>query len=130
MDTFIHWLNDHRAIIHILLHILVPLVVALIIARKGQVVRVFCLMMLTMLVDLDHLLATPIYQADRCSILFHPLHQTWAFAIYTLMVLWPLLLLGLKRCLKPMEVTIGWLGSGLVIHMLLDATDCLWMRAY
>ena len=32
-------------------------------------------MMATMLVDLDHLFADPIYDPDRCSIGFHPLHQ-------------------------------------------------------
>ena len=30
----------------------------------------------TMLVDLDHLLATPLYNPDRCSLGFHPLHTT------------------------------------------------------
>ena len=40
------------------------------------------IMMATMLVDLDHLLANPVYDPDRCSIGFHPLHQ------YPIMVLY------------------------------------------
>ena len=42
-------------------------------------------MISTMIVDLDHLLATPIYQADRCSINFHPLHSYYAIVIYAIM---------------------------------------------
>ena len=65
-----------------------------------------------MLVDLDHLLATPVFQADRCSIGFHPLHSYYAIAIYAL-------LLFLKR---PFSV----IGLGLLMHMATDAIDC-WM---
>jgi len=129
MDV-IQWLNEQRALIHLALHLLVPLLVAYLLVEKHRIKPVFLLMVATMLVDVDHLLATPIYQPDRCSILFHPLHQAWAFVIYALMVLWPVLLWGLNKRIKPIEMTIGWLGAGLVIHMLLDASDCLWMRAY
>ena len=41
-----------------------------------------------MLVDLDHLLATPIFEAGRCSIGFHPLHSYYAIAVYFLLLLW------------------------------------------
>ena len=41
---------------------------------------VWLIMMLTMLVDLDHLLANPIYDPNRCSIGFHPLHSYLAIA--------------------------------------------------
>ena len=73
----------------------------------------FTIMLLTMLVDIDHLLATPIYQADRCSIGFHPLHTEWPILIYAVLCAFP------KTRL---------IGLGLVIHMLLDAGDCMWMR--
>ena len=36
----------------------------------------------TILVDLDHLLANPIYDPQRCSIGFHPLHTFLPIAIY------------------------------------------------
>ena len=45
----------------------------------------YLIMIATMLVDLDHLLASPIYNANRCSIGFHPLHQYWLIGIYLAM---------------------------------------------
>ena len=38
------------------------------------------------LVDVDHLLANPIYDPDRCSIGFHPLHSVPAIGVYSAMV--------------------------------------------
>lgn len=66
-------------------------------------------MIATMLVDLDHLLADPIYDAERCSIGFHPLHSYPAIVIYVLMIVFP-------------KTRI--IGIGLVIHMILDYLDC------
>ena len=67
-------------------------------------------MISTMIVDIDHLLATPIYQADRCSINFPPLHSYFAIAIYFVMSF-------LKR---PLNIV----GIGLVLHMFADYCDC------
>jgi len=39
-------------------------------------------MVATILVDLDHLLATPIFDPERCSIGFHPLHSIVAIILY------------------------------------------------
>jgi len=69
------------------------------------------IMILTMLVDLDHLLADPFYQEDRCSINFHPLHSYFAIAIYMIMTF-------LRR---PFNI----IGIGLLLHMLTDFIDCL-----
>ena len=66
-------------------------------------------MMATMAIDLDHLLADPIYDPGRCSIGFHPLHGLLAIGIYLLMLLHP----------KTRIV-----GIGLCIHMVLDSIDC------
>ncbi len=66
-------------------------------------------MLATMLVDLDHLLADPIYDPNRCSVGFHPLHSLPAVAVYVGMSLIPKLRL---------------IGIGLVIHMALDSLDC------
>jgi hypothetical protein len=66
-----------------------------------------------MLVDLDHLLADPIFMADRCSINFHPLHTYYAMGIYAVM-------LFMKR---PFNI----IGLGLLFHMLTDYIDCLMM---
>lgn len=70
-------------------------------------------MLLTMLVDLDHLLARPVYDPGRCSIGFHPLHSEWMLPVYIALVALPRTRL---------------VGLGLVIHMVLDAVDCAWMR--
>lgn len=102
-----------RAAIHIALHFLVPAAVA----RFGfqhHRWHAWWVMVLTLLVDLDHLLAIPIYDPNRCSLGFHPLHSVPAIGAYLLLLLFPRLRL---------------VGLGLVIHMALDAIDCLWMRA-
>jgi len=94
---------------HLALHFTVPLLVAFLFFRENLKLS-YLAMMLTMLVDLDHLLASPIYDANRCSIGFHPLHQYWLIAIYLVMSVFS------KTRL---------IGVGLIIHMSLDALDCL-----
>jgi len=69
----------------------------------------FLLMMLGMVIDLDHLLADPVYDAERCSIGFHPLHS--------------MVPIGLYIALLAHEKT-RLLGLGLCIHIALDALDC------
>ena len=66
-------------------------------------------MISTMLVDVDHLLANPIYDPNRCSIGFHPLHGLVPIGIYFLLCFFP------KSRL---------IGLGLTIHMMLDSIDC------
>ena len=66
-------------------------------------------MMATMLVDVDHLLATPIYDPSRCSIGFHPLHELLPITLYVVF------------CLAP---KLRYIGVGLVLHMILDGMDC------
>jgi hypothetical protein len=99
------------AVLHLILHVLVPLLVALVFFRRNWK-RAWLVMLATMLVDLDHLLADPIYDPGRCSIGFHPLHSYPAIAVY--------LILTLPRRTR-------LIGVGLVIHMALDALDCLLM---
>lgn len=97
--------------LHLALHFLIPALVA----RWGYTerwVRVYLIMMATMAVDLDHLLADPIYDPNRCSIGFHPLHGIIPIAVYV----------GL--CAIP---KLRIVGIGLVIHMLLDGLDCATM---
>jgi len=66
-------------------------------------------MLATMLIDLDHLLANPIYDASRCSINFHPLHGFIPIFIYILI------------CFIP---KLRYIGIGLMIHIVLDSIDC------
>ncbi|HIA03430.1 MAG TPA: hypothetical protein EYN06_00565 [Myxococcales bacterium] len=102
-----------RPVIHILLHLIVPAAAARAYWKDIQL-RAWVVMVATMVVDLDHLLAVPIYDPGRCSIGFHPLHSWVAVGLY------PLLLLHRRTRL---------IGAGLCIHMVLDAVDCLWMGA-
>lgn len=71
----------------------------------------YLIMMSTMLVDLDHLLANPIYDPGRCSIGFHPLHTFFPIGIYVLISFIP-------------RFKLRYIGLGLVIHMVLDSIDC------
>ena len=59
--------------VHMILHFLVPALVAWIFFRK-DFKKAFIFMIATMLVDIDHLLAVPLFDPLRCSIGFHPLH--------------------------------------------------------
>ena len=62
-----------------------------------------------MLVDIDHLLANPIFAVNRCSINFHPLHTYYAIGIYFVGLLF-----------KKTRI----LAIALVFHMLTDFIDC------
>ena len=93
---------------HILLHFLVPaIIVALFFRDKWRLS--YLILIGTMLVDLDHLLANPIYDPERCSIAFHPMHSFWAIGLYLLLCF-------------PKQTRL--VGIGLIIHMALDSLDC------
>ncbi|MDB4077206.1 DUF6122 family protein [Porticoccaceae bacterium] len=94
--------------LHIGLHFIVPLLVAYLFFTKNWTFA-FLIMMATMVVDLDHLLANPIYSPTRCSIGFHPLHQLWLISAYVALCFFPRTRL---------------VGLGLTLHMALDALDC------
>jgi hypothetical protein len=93
---------------HIVLHLMVPALVARLFFRTRWKYAYF-IMVATMLIDIDHLLANPIYDPGRCSIGFHPLHQPWFIMLY------------LALCFVPKTRLVG---IGLSIHMCLDAIDC------
>ena len=67
--------------IHYSLHFIFPLLISLIFFNSKWK-KVYLIFLLSMLVDLDHLLANPIFQENRCSINFHPLHSYIAIGIY------------------------------------------------
>ena len=96
--------------VHYFLHLALPFLISIVFYRKDWK-KVYLIMLLTMLVDLDHLLANPIYQVDRCSINFHPLHSYYAIAIYIILIFFR----------KPFNI----IGIGLSLHMLTDFIDCL-----
>ena len=100
-----------QSIIHYGIHFIGPLVVALLFFRKKWKIA-FGIMLLGMLIDLDHLLANPIFDSNRCSINFHILHSYYAIAVYVILSL-----------LKATQI----IGIGLLIHILADVVDCSFM---
>lgn len=101
-----------RAVLHLLLHGLVPGAVAWLFFRARWRMA-WIVMLATMLVDLDHLLAQPVFDPNRCSIGFHPFHTLPAILLYALLAF-----------VKPARLV----GVGLLIHMALDAVDCVVMH--
>ena len=95
--------------IHYGLHFGLPLIITLIIYRK-EWLKMYLIMLSAFVIDLDHLLANPIFDSSRCSINFHPLHSYYAIAVY-LLLLWP----------KPTRV----FALGLLAHIISDSVDCL-----
>lgn len=100
-----------RFIIHMFLHLTVPGIVARYFYRQSWK-WAWLLMVATILVDLDHLVAEPIIDPQRCGIGFHPLHSYLAIGVYV----------GLAAIPKLRIVAIG-----LIVHMFLDGVDCIWM---
>lgn len=100
-----------QALFHYGFHFLVPLGVAWLFFRSNWKVA-YLIMIATMLIDLDHLLADPIFDPGRCSIGFHPLHTYWAAGFYVLMLFW-----------KPLRL----IGVGLLLHLVADGIDCFMM---
>ena len=105
-----------RGLLHIAAHFLVPAMLAPWMSKKLTPVRnwthYWLLMSATIVIDLDHLLADPIYNPDRCSIGFHPLHTWWAIATYMIL-------------LYPKRTRV--VGIGLLLHIVLDGIDCIMM---
>ena len=104
MQTFIHYF----------LHFGFPILLAFIFFRK-EWKKVSLILLATMLVDLDHLLATPIFQANRCSFGFHLLHSYPAIIIYFILLFFK----------KPYNI----IALGLLLHMFTDFIDCVFMFA-
>lgn len=94
--------------VHYGIHFGFPLVVALLFF-KAYWLKAYVIMVLGILIDLDHLLANPVFDPNRCSINFHPLHSYYAIAVYVLLLI-------------PKKTRL--IGLGLVIHIIADTADC------
>ncbi|MCK5814642.1 MAG: hypothetical protein KAH07_01735 [Flavobacteriaceae bacterium] len=94
--------------IHYGLHFIAPAIIAFLFFRK-QWIKVYLIFIATMLVDLDHLLATPLFDPNRCSINFHPLHSYFAIGIYVIGLFFK----------KTRVISIA-----LLLHMFTDWLDC------
>lgn len=97
-----------RPFLHYGVHFLLPLAIALIWYRP-KFFKVYLILLSTFIIDLDHLLATPIFQPNRCSINFHFLHSYYAIAFYVLL-------------LFPKATRI--VGISLICHIIADSLDC------
>jgi len=100
-----------QQLIHYFLHFGFPLVIAFF-WNKKKWLQSYIILLLTMLIDLDHLLANPIFDPNRCSIGFHPLHSYLAIGVY-------FTLLFFKKT--------RLIAIGLLLHMLTDGIDCLFI---
>lgn len=98
-------------LVHYGIHFLLPVIICVVFFKK-QWKFALLIMLSTMLIDIDHLLATPIFDPNRCSINFHPLHSYYAIGIYILLSI-----------IKKTRI----LGIGCVIHIIADVADCLMM---
>lgn len=94
--------------LHLALHFIVPAAVVAVFFRNKWLMA-YVVLVSTMIVDIDHLWADPIYDPGRCSVGFHFLHGLIPILGYVIMCFIPMLRL---------------IGIGLVIHMLLDSIDC------
>lgn len=94
------------------MHLGMPLIIAYGCFRKDWKL-IYLILLATMLVDLDHLFANPVFQPSRCSINFHPLHTYYAMAVYVMLLFFR----------KPFNI----IGIGLLFHMFTDAVDCVMM---
>lgn len=106
-----------QAFFHYGLHFVVPIVLARSMDRSRWK-PIYFIFLSTMLIDLDHLLAVPVFDPHRCSVGFHPLHSELAVMCYVI---------GLRLFWRK------WWGralmTGLLFHVLTDGIDCLWMWA-
>ncbi|WP_299131017.1 DUF6122 family protein [uncultured Winogradskyella sp.] len=94
--------------IHYGLHFGLPLVIAILFYNKNWF-KAYIIMLAAFIIDLDHLLADPIFDPNRCSINFHPLHSYFAIALYLILLI-------------PKKIRI--IALGLIAHIIADSVDC------
>ena len=99
-----------QTLVHYGLHFVFPAVLALVFFPLVWQTA-YLILLATMAIDLDHLLAKPIFDPLRCSIGYHPLHSFYAIPVYALLLLLPATQL---------------VAVGLLFHLFTDTVDCLW----
>ena len=102
-----------QSLVHYSLHFLVIGIIAYLYDKKNWK-RNWLILLATMLVDLDHIFATPMFDPNRCGIGFHPLHSEVAIATYILGIIFTK-----NKILRLIFI-------GLLFHMITDFIDCLW----
>ena len=97
-----------RFTIHYGIHFIVPILIAIVFYKNNKTFAIIVLLS-AILIDVDHFFANPIFDPNRCSINFHPLHTYYAIAVYCIMFLY-----------KKTRI----FGLALLIHILADIADC------
>lgn len=103
-------LSSAQTLVHYGLHFVFPVVLALVFFPLVWQTA-YLTMLATMVIDLDHLLAKPIFDPLRCSVGYHPLHSFYAIPGYALLLLLPATQI---------------IAVGLLFHLFTDTVDCLW----
>jgi len=97
-----------RFLIHYGIHFLVPIAIGFLFFKEQRLKAIFILLA-AIVIDVDHLIADPIFDSNRCSVGFHPLHSYWAISLYFTALFF-----------KKTRI----FGIGLLIHIIADLTDC------
>ena len=97
-----------REVVHAFGHVGMPFVLARKFYAKWWQ-RAGLIILAMNLIDVDHLLADPVFDSERCSIGFHPLHSGIAIFTYMVMVVFP----------KTRIFAVG-----LLLHIVVDMIDC------
>lgn len=100
-----------RFCMHYGIHFILPIIIGLFFFKEHRL-KIILILLAGIVLDLDHLWADPIFDPNRCSINFHPLHQYWAISGYFL-----LLFFSKTRIF----------GIAFLIHILADTVDCYLM---
>lgn len=98
-----------RFALHYGIHFVVPIAIGLFFFKENRL-KIILVLLAGIVIDIDHLLANPIFDPERCSIGFHPLHGFWAIGLY-----FGLLFFKKTRLF----------GIALLIHIVADTMDCL-----
>ncbi|MBO0322119.1 hypothetical protein J0X14_07410 [Muricauda sp. CAU 1633] len=99
----------YRHILHYGIHFLVPILIAFFFFKENRI-KVALILLAGIVIDVDHLWANPLFDPNRCSIGFHPLHSYWAILVY---------------CILPFFKTTRIIGLALILHIIADLVDCL-----
>lgn len=102
-----------RFVFHYGIHFLVPVLIGLVFFKENRI-RIILILLAGIFIDIDHLLASPIFDSNRCSIRFHPLHSYLAIGGYFVLFI-----------VKKTRI----LGLALLIHILADLVDCLFLKS-
>lgn len=97
-----------RPLVHYGIHFVLPFAIAFLWYPKRWK-GVALILLAGIVIDLDHLLARPVFDPNRCSIGFHPLHSYLAIAAYIVLLLFPKTRLA---------------GLALLLHIAADSADC------